>query len=785
MQGAAARMRGSLIGVGCRAMSAERPLPASGTRLVLAVWLAATALGLAQAALEYQPHTWIERDGRFYTNVNVTLAERGSLVQDEFCGSWYEGQLGWNRNLDAAWSNVALGPDGEHLPKHPILMPILSTPIFWAFGLHGTLIFNLLMFGVAGGAAFAFARRFGTRAGAVVAALGLLLATSVREYAYDYHVDVLILALFSLALALALARRGWVAGLLVGAAVMLRPTVLLWLPALVLVLVERRDWTTLKRALATGTAMMVVIALTNWLIYGAPWWSGYNRVLIVVDGVPRIMDVGGAFATPLAEGLRNLFGGPWGVSHRLTFVAFALPGLIVLARRRPLTALAAVYSLVASVILFAKYIWYGDRFLWPTAVLLLPAIALSFDLLGALLRRLPGFRLPMVAALGAAAVLLARFGAQAALQRGVGEDAGRALLNVALCAALAFGLTRAAERAVRGPVALIAPLCLVLSPGVSERLLAGGADLYFAAALALALGARHRIASGVLAALAGASFLLAEPGGLPIEPLVEPTSRPVYGSLVLAALGLPLLGRRAWLLLPLGLLLVPSIAELGRGRWPLFALGLLCLPLPALFDRAGGAILALWRRATPRAQLGVVAVALGALLLIGVARRLDEGPFRIASYRGVRTADVRLGHVPCDFLAWEHMNWECATFDRGVHNECGLATSQPLHVGGDEAGMFLVTTARGMERTVTWEGIEATGTFTLGWAIPEELPARGSLTVELDGEAVAEIELSEEAKGARHRRTIDTASLAGREVTVTLRLRGPGAAVLVDGGFTP
>ncbi|MCZ7677574.1 MAG: hypothetical protein M5U28_01870 [Sandaracinaceae bacterium] len=120
--------------------------PRAESALAIAVGLAALILTVGEVAARYVPHTWIQRDGRFYVNVNTTLVEGASVDQGEFCASWYEGNLGWNRNLDEGWSNVSLGRDGEHLPKHPILLPLLSTPLFWAFGLHGTLVFNVLLF---------------------------------------------------------------------------------------------------------------------------------------------------------------------------------------------------------------------------------------------------------------------------------------------------------------------------------------------------------------------------------------------------------------------------------------------------------------------------------------------------------------------------------------------------------------------------------------------------------------------------------------------------------------
>ena len=72
----------------------------------LAIW--ALVLVTTDVAAQIQPNTWLFRDGRFYVNVNENLLERGSL-EDPFAASWYDGNLAWNYNLSADFSNVALG----------------------------------------------------------------------------------------------------------------------------------------------------------------------------------------------------------------------------------------------------------------------------------------------------------------------------------------------------------------------------------------------------------------------------------------------------------------------------------------------------------------------------------------------------------------------------------------------------------------------------------------------------------------------------------------------------
>src|SRR5690606_22987357 len=134
---------------------------------------------------------------------------------------------------------------------------------------------------------------------------------------------------------------------------------------------------------------------------------------------------------------------------------------------------------------------------------------------------------------------------------------------------------------------------------------------------------------------------------------------------------------------------------------------LLCLPLVTLALRVSMSVHDALRNSSALGRGLAIAAPLAALLVTDALARAGEPPFRIATARGVRTAVVHLGDVPCDFLAWEHRNWECATFDRGVHGQTGLSTSQPLTVGGEEAGLFLVSTPHGRSRTVRWDRVES------------------------------------------------------------------------------
>src|SRR5262245_4544921 len=178
----------------------------------LALW--AFVLVATDVAAQIQPNTWLFRDGRFYVNVNENLLENGSL-EDPFAASWYNGDLDWNYNLSADFSNVALGARGEHYHFRPWLLPILSTPLYFALGLLGVLLFTLLTYCVIAAGTFRFARAYAPADVSALAAVVMTFASGFRHHAYNYSVDLLLVALFSAGLAMLVEKRGALAGVLV------------------------------------------------------------------------------------------------------------------------------------------------------------------------------------------------------------------------------------------------------------------------------------------------------------------------------------------------------------------------------------------------------------------------------------------------------------------------------------------------------------------------------------------------------------------------------------------
>ena len=121
------------------------------------------------------PQSHLHGDGAAYAlNAQAFLETGGFRVEGYHARSWYEADLGWNRNLDSDFSNVALDRQGGWRPKHPILLPIVASPFLAAFGPLGLLAFNVMGLVLCLFGGYRLARRLLPQAGPAPPLLGLL-----------------------------------------------------------------------------------------------------------------------------------------------------------------------------------------------------------------------------------------------------------------------------------------------------------------------------------------------------------------------------------------------------------------------------------------------------------------------------------------------------------------------------------------------------------------------------------------------------------------------------------
>lgn len=816
-----------------RAVFPERLRPSP----VLAVGLLGAVMAFAAILPGLHANTWLFRDGRFYTNVAVTLTERLSLEQSEFCASWYDGRLGWNRDLDPGWSNVALGRHDEHWPKHNWLLPLAASPLVFAFGLAGTLMFNLLALGVVSAGLFRFARAFTSPPAAACAAIAFVFGSAiVGQNAYDFSTDVFLLACFSQGLA-ALVREpgrepsGWAAGVLFGMAVVIRPTTvafLLPLGVLAFVLAGKKP---LLRAVGGGAVVLGLAGLVNTYLFGAPWITGYQRTLVVVGGHPEASSHTDLFSVPIEQGLVRLWEGEYGLRQAFTILALAIPGVLLLARRAKALTFASLVALVLSVEIFGRYAYEGHRFHWAALSFFVPALAASIDWIAQTTRRLfrargglgrRARRASLLAGLAAFAVWcaelpfglpesrlgpgpIARFVRDLLVEAGTMDRVATViciLVHMAIGAAMVAALARLGARLVSAELAAAVVVGIAAMPNVRGQIESGGVLLLAQALGVLAVErfvSGRRLLAAVLAGIGVAFVAGTDEGALLFHDAVGPfaalshavehegASRLALPIAVLGVLGtgVALLeaGEPRSVIGFVLLALLGSVPGLGTNEVGYRPIALLALApgLAVALGSLAGFVGRLRALAPPRASLAAALVALALLMFVGTVRRVraeDEG-FHLATYRGVRSAVVLLHDndrdVPCDFLAWEHMSWECSHFDQGLYGMFGLALSGgPIEIGHVPVALAVLPTgSHGQMRRVIWPSLRAGRQLILRWAIPDGQRGGGTLRVLVDDVERASIVLPRDPDGWDRFVRIDTSEIAGQDARLELELTGP------------
>ncbi len=354
---------------------ARTPIWRSRLAFRLAVFLGALILQGRSAYQHYAPNRWLYRDGSFYFNTVRSLTEHGSLDQSHIHPrTWFNGRLGWNYNLTDDWSNVSVGRDGETwYPKHPLLMPILSVPLYLAFGAAGTLLFNVLCGAISSLLAAELASAFAARWVASIIGLGIAAVPFLGREAYGFNNDVFYSTLV-LGAAVCLANRQMArAGVLAGFAVFAKITNVFFLVPFGLWALSTRAARLILRFAAGCAVGLFVTAITNWWLFGAPWITAYHRVLIVHDGQQEIQAHTRLFHRDFWQGLHAIWGwpehgDPQGSGLMAVFPAY-LPALLGTgfwaARKRFVPAAVFFFALAWPLVFFAKYDWYRDDFCNP------------------------------------------------------------------------------------------------------------------------------------------------------------------------------------------------------------------------------------------------------------------------------------------------------------------------------------------------------------------------------------------------------------------------------------
>jgi hypothetical protein len=276
----------------------------------------------------------------------------------------------------------ALSHDKRIVPKHSVLLPILSIPFFVAFGKAGFLIFNVIQtFALIVGIMVLAGKSLAARWLALVA----YLSTPFLAYTFNYSPDVLGASLLAWSFVFAIDNKPIRCGFLAGLAVWAKIYLALLLLPLVLVLM-RPGW---KSMLAAGLSALIALLpmlIINWHLFGSPFTTGYDRDARFTSDGFIVTEHYSRFKQPILTGLANLLFDRRIGLFPTAILWFLWPvGVVAGWRANPQARraiIAMTLSLLLNLLFFARYDeWdaseFGNRFLFP-------AIAFGFALQGAL-----------------------------------------------------------------------------------------------------------------------------------------------------------------------------------------------------------------------------------------------------------------------------------------------------------------------------------------------------------------------------------------------------------------
>ena len=333
-------------------------------------------------------------DCPYYASAAVSLRVDGDLdISNQLRGG-----------LPVHQRQVALGRDGAWYPKHPVLMPILSVPFYALFGVAGFLAFNVLVLAGLAVVIWALCRRHVSGGIAAVSALVVLGGSFLRAYVYNYSPDLLSTLLVLGGLLMILRERPLAAGALLGLSVMAKLTNIFLIPLVAGFLLARPTRRDTLRLAAGALPFLAILALLNTFMFGSPALSGYDRTLVLEDGAVATVSHRGFFDLPPLEGIRGqLFSPGTGVIPTSPVLLLALPGLVLLIRRRPWEGLLVLCVCEFIFLLFSTYRWwgtshYGNRFLMIPVALAGVPLSLTLERILQVLGRRPDLPIPATAA---------------------------------------------------------------------------------------------------------------------------------------------------------------------------------------------------------------------------------------------------------------------------------------------------------------------------------------------------------------------------------------------------
>jgi hypothetical protein len=284
---------------------------------------------------------------------------------------------------------------------HEFLMPIVTLPFYMAFGIFGCLVFNIVISIFLMMVLFELCARHVGYGSAFTATALTAFTTLFLNYTYSYSLDVFGAFMLTLAYWCLVKRRYLLAGLVWGLATYARlPNAVTVFGFLVFALLEscsgkskNNGSRSLKayvwRAypvlayLTGGLPVAACFFMTNFLMFGSPLTTSYDRWLHFVNGQPVITEQSSSFSCSALENLPEVLldkksGLVTGAPLIVVALAFGMKNFWLKARNDAILLIVASAMLAT---LFSKYCnafpgELGNRYLMP--IVALCAIPLAF-----------------------------------------------------------------------------------------------------------------------------------------------------------------------------------------------------------------------------------------------------------------------------------------------------------------------------------------------------------------------------------------------------------------------
>jgi hypothetical protein len=333
----------------------------------------------------YRPYTFLIGDCPYYAATAVSIFTDHDLdLRNQLEGG-----------LEVHATQVAEGLHGEWYPKHPILMPLVTGPLFTVFGTNGFLVANVGCFVLLGLVLYELSRDLSSPLAAVAGVLATMLGSFIVRYDYNYSPNLFACVLCAASVVALVRRRPAVAGVLAGLACFGYTPDLVALAALSTYAAARYGRrAVLSFALAAAPALVAQAAL-NFHMFGSPLVSPYMRILTLDDHGMALHSQVDDFTNPMLDGIRaQLFDRTRGLLWTAPVLLLAVPGYGLWGRRQPDRAFLCLAIGILFLLFFSRYrLWTmssaGNRFLMPLVALSAPAVGATIAWLVERRRRTP------------------------------------------------------------------------------------------------------------------------------------------------------------------------------------------------------------------------------------------------------------------------------------------------------------------------------------------------------------------------------------------------------------